>query len=308
MKRAVIDLGTNSVLLLIGQSPEPGTIDVLQQQYKVSRLGEGVFDSGQLSAAAIERTMAVLSLYAREIKTLGVDEVHLLGTAALRRAGNAEQFRDLIRKQLGWELQVISAEQEARFSFLGASETVKERDKIPVVMDVGGGSTEIIYGQDPARLEFVSLALGVVELAEQFQMKDQLDEVDQVNLRKIIRNRLEPVSFLPKIKAGHVLIGVGGTITTLVAFKEHLELYDPGRINGYVLHKNELRELLQSLNCLTSVQRREQPGITQGREDVILYGTLIYLETLDFAGLESMVASDRGLRFGYYKFIEGIEA
>ncbi len=252
--------------------------------------------------------MAVLNLYAREIKTLGVDDVHLLGTAALRRAGNAEQFRDLIRKQLGWELQVISAEQEARFSFLGAGETVKERDKIPVVMDVGGGSTEIIYGQDPARLESVSLALGVVELAEQFQMKDQLDEVDQANLRKIIRNRLEPVSFLPKIKTGHVLIGVGGTITTLVAFKEHLEVYDPGRINGYVLHKNELRELFQSLNRLTSVQRRQQPGISQGREDVILYGTLIYLETLDFAGLESMVASDRGLRFGYYKYIEDTEA
>jgi exopolyphosphatase/guanosine-5'-triphosphate,3'-diphosphate pyrophosphatase len=256
----------------------------------------------------MKRTMAVLDSYAREIKTLGVDQVHLLGTAALRHAGNVEQFRELIRKQLGWELQVISAEQEARFSFLGAGETVKDPHKIPVVMDVGGGSTEIIYGQDPARLEFVSLALGVVELAEQFQMKDQLDEVDQVRLREIIRSRLKSVPFLQKIKAGHVLIGVGGTITALVAFREQLAEYDPERINGYLLQKNELRELFQSLNRLTSAQRREQPGITQGREDVILYGTLVYLEMLDFTGFKSMIASDRGLRFGYFKYIEGTEA
>jgi exopolyphosphatase/guanosine-5'-triphosphate,3'-diphosphate pyrophosphatase len=307
LKRAIIDLGTNSVLLLIGQAPEPGTINVLQQQYMVSRLGERVFDSGQLSAQAMKRTMVVLDIYAREIKMLGVDQVHLLGTAALRQAGNVEQFRDLIRKQLGWELQVISAEQEAHFSFLGAGETVRDPHKIPVVMDVGGGSTEIIYGQDQLRLEFVSLALGVVELAEQFQMKDQLDDADQLKLRGIIRSRLQSVPFLQKIKAGHVLIGVGGTITTLVAVRKRLAEYDPERINGYVLNKNELRELFQSLNRLTSAQRRRQPGITQGREDVILYGTLIFLEMLDFTGFKSVVASDRGLRFGYFKYIEETE-
>ncbi len=253
------------------------------------------------------RTMAVLNLYAQEIKTYKVDEIHLLGTEALRRAGNIEQFRNLIRSQLGWELQVISAEQEARFSFLGARQAVNEQDKIPVVMDVGGGSTEIIYGKDPTRFEFVSLALGVVELAEHFQLKDQLDDIDQHNLRKIIQDRLEQVPFLKRINTDQVLIGVGGTITTLVAFKEHLSVYDPERINGYVFHKNELTELFQSLNRLTLAQRRVQPGIDQGREDIILYGTLIYLEMMDYAGFTRMVASDRGLRFGYFQYIEGTE-
>ena len=316
MKRAIIDLGTNSVLLLIGQSLTPGAIEILQQQYLVSRLGERVFEAGELRMEAMERTLAVLHRYAREIKSYQVQEIHLLGTAALRRAGNVEQFRNLIRSQLGWELQVISAEQEARFSFMGAQQTFNGRDKIPVVMDVGGGSTEIISGRQLNRLEFVSLPLGAVGLAEQFQLKSQLDELEQQEVRKVIHDQLEKVPWLKKINQGtwlkkfksqQVLIGVGGTISTLVAFKEQMTAYDPEQIDGYVLPNEVLTEIFQSLNRLTSAQRLEQVEIIRGREDIILYGILIYLEMMDYTGFKTIVASDRGLRFGYFLYLEGTQ-
>jgi exopolyphosphatase/guanosine-5'-triphosphate,3'-diphosphate pyrophosphatase len=307
MKRAIIDLGTNSILLLIGQSHKPGSLDVLQQRYAVSRLGEQVFESGKLKVEAMERTLEVLQQYAREIQSFQVDEIHLLGTEALRRAGNVGQFRNMIRNRLGWELQVISSEQEARCSFIGAQEASHGRNEISVVMDVGGGSTEIILGQELNLLEFVSLPLGVVELAEQFQLKSQLSQAEQQQVQKIIQNRLEGVAWLKKIKSRPLLIGVGGTITTLVAFKERMTLYNPERINGYILHQEVLAEIFQSLNRLTSAQRLEQPGIIRGREDIILYGILIYLEMMDYCGFKSIIASDRGLRFGYFLYLEGLK-
>jgi exopolyphosphatase/guanosine-5'-triphosphate,3'-diphosphate pyrophosphatase len=308
MKRAVIDLGTNSVLLLIGQSRQAGDIDILLQQYHISRLGERVFETGKLDAKAMERTLAVLHRYAQEIEAHQVDTVHLLGTEALRRAGNAAQFRDMIRGQLGWELQVISAQQEALYSFVGVRETVKNIGQTLVVVDVGGGSTEIIYGQNQTISQSVSLLLGVVELAEQFKMKEQLDNDNQQDLRKIIHAHLEPVSFLKNGTRPRVLIGVGGTITTLVAEREKLSRYDPERINGCVLHKNEIVKIFQSLNRLTLAQRRHLPYMIQGREDVILYGTLIYLEIMDYADFSTILVSDRGLRFGYFRYVEDTQA
>ena len=269
-------------------------------------MGKQVFESGELQPDAMARTMAVLQEYAGEIKQYGVDHVHLIGTEALRQARNNDQFGDLIRRQLGWELKVISGKEEAAYSFSGALDAVDSSNKNIVVMDVGGGSTEIIFGQDQVMGEFVSLPLGVVELAEKFQMKEQLSKQDQVDLRKKIRHQLEKVTFLTKREPEEVLIGVGGTITTIVAIKENLHRYDPEKINGFILDKKEVVEIFESLNRLTLTQRRQIPALVKGREDVILYGTLIYLEMMEYAGFTTIVASDRGLRFGYYKYIEGI--
>jgi len=304
MKRAVIDLGTNSVLLLIGQARKTGKIDVIQQQYLVTRLGERVFETGELSTAAMERTLAVLHHYAEDIKSHAVEKVHVLGTEALRRAGNMEKFRESIRSQLGWELQVIPAEREALYSFMGALQTVNNLDKKLVVMDVGGGSTEIIVGQGKTVTEFVSLPLGAVGLAEQYQLQEQLSETDQQTLREKIRKQLQQVTFLKNIALEKLLLGTGGTITTLAAVRRNIARYDPERINGYVLHQNEIIEMFQSLNRLTLDQRSKLPSMIHGREDVILYGTLIFLEMMVLTGFNSIMVSDRGLRFGYFTYAE----
>jgi exopolyphosphatase/guanosine-5'-triphosphate,3'-diphosphate pyrophosphatase len=305
MKRAIIDLGTNSVLLLIGQSSDSGRIDVLHQRYVVSRLGAHVFEKGDLQPEAMARTLSVLQEFSRDIKNWQVDQVHLIGTEALRRAGNTGFFANLVREQLGWQLQVISGAEEAVYGFTGAVDGLDYENKESAVVDVGGGSTEIIYGRDQAIQDFISLPLGVVELAEKFRMKVQLTEQDRDTIRKKIRTELEQIFFLKKLKTEKVLIGVGGTITTLAAVKENLQRYDPDQIHGYVLDKKSVIEIFESLNRLTLPQRRQIPALVRGREDVILYGTLIYLEVMEFAGFNRVIASDRGLRFGYFKYAEG---
>jgi exopolyphosphatase / guanosine-5'-triphosphate,3'-diphosphate pyrophosphatase len=303
IKRAVIDLGTNSVLLLIGQSTETGEIHVLQQAYRVSRLGERVFDTGELQVQAGKRTLAVLQRYARVIHKHQVQEVHLIGTEALRRAANADRFKETIRKQLGWDLRILSEAAEARFGYLGALDAIDSAGRDLLVADVGGGSTEIGYGQGARMRAHISLPLGAVLLAESLGMKRKLDLQDQRKVRKIIRRELATVRFPDRFRLPVFLIGTGGTITTLAAISKNLKTYSAEKINGYVLNKNEISEIFKSLNRMTLSQRQRLTTLIQGREDVILYGSLIFMELMEVFGLNSIITTDRGLRFGYLRYM-----
>jgi exopolyphosphatase/guanosine-5'-triphosphate,3'-diphosphate pyrophosphatase len=300
--RAVIDIGTNSTLLLIGTLNKYGKVESVLQRFHVTRLGEGVHINGSLTDPAMDRTLKVLDDYDLEIRQQAQITVHAIGTQALRVAANANEFIARVKDRYDWDLQVISGEEEARFSFLGALDAIDAGKSEVIVMDVGGGSTEIISGLNESISGHQSLPLGVVRAGEKLKMKENLDSADCKTLVDWAESCFQQLAFpVPMIAK---LIGVGGTITTLAAIKEAMQTYDPEKINGYILDTDNLWSLFERLNALSIEERRNIPGLVRGREDVIVYGTLLFIAFMDFAGINQIIASDRGLRFGYLKWKE----
>ena len=299
MNKAVIDVGTNSILLLIAKCDQ-GEIHPILQRFNVTRLGENTQSSGVISEQAMERSISVLQNYFSEIDDKAADEVYVLGTESLRKASNSNDFIERIREKFDWNLQIISGEQEAYYSFIGASNTAPEIDNDRLVVDVGGGSTEIILGSENKIQYAKSIATGVVKIAEQFTMQSRLSISEINSLTSFLKGTFSRLS----IPGNATLIGTGGTITTLAAIKEKMTDYDPELINGYSLNLDDLCELFDMLNRLSLDLRRKLPGLVAGREDVIIYGTMIYIVLMRLYNLKTIIASDRGLRFGYLYDLE----
>jgi exopolyphosphatase/guanosine-5'-triphosphate,3'-diphosphate pyrophosphatase len=298
--RAVIDIGTNSTLLLIGRLNNKQNVENILQKFNVTRLGEGVHQKGFLNDMAVKRTMDVLQQYEREIKIQGSMPVHVIGTQALREAKNAHVFREMVKRKFNWDVRVLSGDEEAEYSFFGALDGIQSENSSVIVMDLGGGSTEIIAGDENNVIDHQSMPLGVVRAAEKLGMRANLSNTDSNLILEWSKIIFEQLSITFQV-ADSRFIGVGGTITTLAAIKEKMREYDPDKINGYALSKNDLWTLYDDLNSMTLNVRRTVPGLARGREDVILFGTLIFIAFMDYIRIDHVHASDRGLRFGVLK-------
>jgi exopolyphosphatase/guanosine-5'-triphosphate,3'-diphosphate pyrophosphatase len=302
--KAVIDIGTNSILLLIGQFDKRNKIECIFQKFNVTRLGEGLIKTGILQQNAMKRSLAVLREYAIDIDNFKVENVIAIGTQALRMAQNANQFTEMVRDEFGWDIKIISGEEEAKYSFLGALDAVDVANEPVVVIDVGGGSTEIIFGVSGEIQVKVSLPVGVVRFAENLDMKVKLDEKDRKQITDWAILQFSKITFLDRLKDCKTMIGVGGTVTTLVAIIEKMKIYEPDFVNGYILDKETLWNIFYKLNEKSLTERQEVPGLVKGREDVILYGILIILALMDYVRKNQITASDRGIRFGYLKSLQ----
>ncbi len=302
MIQAVIDIGTNSTLLLIGELGTDGHINSLHQEFTVTRLGENVHGCGLINEKAMQRTLDVLFRYEARSKRLGAEKVHVIGTQALRHAQNSLVFSGILERELGWQLRIISGEEEARYSFSGAMDAISLSGEHVVVMDVGGGSSEVIFGnKEKGIVAHESLPVGVVRLAEKMGMKPNLSRVNRNCIEKEAAKLFCGLSFIDGCLTAEKFIGVGGTVTTLAAVREQMSAYEPSVINGYELTLNDIESLYNRLNALSPEERRKLPGLVPGREDVILFGTLIFATFMNCCGFEKVIASDRGLRFGYLK-------
>ena len=302
--KAVIDIGTNSILLLIGQFGKQNKIECIFQKFNVTRLGEGVIKTGILQQKAIKRSIAVLREYAKDISRFEVENVMVIGTQALRMVQNASEFTEMVRDEFGWIIKIISGEEEAKYSFLGALDAVDVADEPVTVIDVGGGSTEIIFGVMGEIQVTVSLPVGVVRFAENLNMKVKLDEKNRQQITDWATLEFSKITFLDRLINCKTMIGVGGTVTTLVAIVEKMKIYKPDLVNGYVLERDTLWHLFYKLNEKSLIERQEVPGLVKGREDVILYGILIILTLMDYVKINQITASDRGIRFGYLKSLQ----
>ncbi|TFH02462.1 MAG: Ppx/GppA family phosphatase [Calditrichales bacterium] len=300
---AIIDIGTNSTLLLVGQVKDDGEILATDQQFNVTRLGQGAGKGYTIRPEVLDRTIRVLHEYKENLDARNIREVHLLGTEALRIAANTAQVKNRIAAETGWRLQVLEAADEARYSYLGATDTIEDPLAELLVVDAGGGSTELIRGSGEHILSWESIPLGVVKLNEMYGMKENLAGDD---IRKIM-NMIPPYlagKAVSEHPSGNIsMIGVGGTITTLAAVKEKMRRYDPEKINGAILSRDVIERLFGELNGMSLAERSQIPGIVKGRADVILYGTLIFLSLMNYLEINTVVASDRGLRYGYLKWL-----
>jgi exopolyphosphatase/guanosine-5'-triphosphate,3'-diphosphate pyrophosphatase len=294
MRLAAIDIGTNTTLLLLAQATSALDITVLAERAEITRLGRGIGGDGRLGADGIERTLAVLEKYAALARAHGAPIV-AVGTEALRRAPNAADFLTPAARLIG-QVEVIDGEREAALSYgAAASSFPAAAAGTMVVLDIGGGSTEIIRSEAGVIRFRRSLPLGSVRLTEQHVRHDPATDDEVAAIQAEVRHALDGV---PLVGGPPVVVGTAGTVTTLAAMDQRLASYDPALVHGYPLTMAALEDLVRSLRGATQTERERMPGLDPRRADVILAGACVLLEIARRAAVTEVVTSDRGLRWG----------
>lgn len=294
MMRAALDVGTNTVRLLIGEV-RGGRIEPFRYFRRITRLGGGFSPSGGLDPAAVQRTFSALREAASLIADAGVTEARGVGTAVLRAAPDGEAFAAAVRAETGIPLEIIPGEEEARLSAMGVRAVLDPMPERCLIMDVGGGSTEFILWEGEGIRFSRSYPVGVVVLSEACadagEERRRIDEALAAFIRDLRAAGAEIAPPLP-------LVGTAGTVTTLAALKLRMTEYDWRRVNNLVLTAGELDRLAATLEALSVPEREALPGMEEGRGDLILPGLRIVRSVLDLLGGDRLVVSDSGLLEG----------
>ncbi|MBL7685926.1 MAG: Ppx/GppA family phosphatase [Deltaproteobacteria bacterium] len=309
MKFASIDIGSNTLLLLIGIFNQEGEILPLVEKAEIVRLGEGLNETGQLKPEAMERTLNTLLKFTDLCHRNQVEGIACIGTEALRRASNSLEFIHRIQENCGFKVEIITGKKEAELAYLSANLDFSTSDRNLVVLDIGGGSTELIWEKDQhgefTRLQMVSMKMGSVRLTEQFIHEDPISESSFQKLSDYIEERIEKdLSPLSPPEDGFTLVGLAGTVTTLASMDQKLEEYDSKKIQGSVLSLTRLEHLIEELKSKNLEDRKRIIGIEPKRADVLLAGALILRAVMKKLKAIHLVVSDRGIRYGllYQKF------
>lgn len=299
MRIATIDIGTNSVLLLIAETK--GGADALEpvvERATITRLGQGVDHSRRLLPEAAERTLACLADYADTLREHGVTRLEAVGTSAMRDAAGGQEFVARAEQILGVAPRVIDGNEEARLTFAGALSGLAISGPV-TVFDIGGGSTEIVTGEVAAGgrkiLAAVSLNIGSVRLFERHVRSDPPSAQELRNVEADIAQALQEA---PELTAGAALVGVAGTVTQLAALELELPRYDGTRVHGSELSSRSVDRMAAKLAAATLAERRRLPGMDPSRADVLVVGSAIARAVLHWSNASKLVVSDRGVRWG----------
>jgi exopolyphosphatase/guanosine-5'-triphosphate,3'-diphosphate pyrophosphatase len=286
MRCACVDIGTNTTRLLVAER-EDGEVVELERRTTITSLGQGVDATGRLADEAMDRVAEAIAVYREVIDRLCAEQVVAVATSAMRDAENGPAFRDYLKEKYGVDARTISGDEEARLTFLGAT-AGRNDDRETVVIDIGGGSTELIEGG-----ERVSTELGSVRLTERFLESDPPTAGEVEELARAVRSVLEEHDLSPKRG-----IGVAGTVTSLAALDLELVEYDPDRVHRHRLGQDAVRAQLERLAALPLAERREVPGLEPERAPVIVAGAAILLEVMRHLGLPEIEVSERDLLDG----------
>jgi exopolyphosphatase/guanosine-5'-triphosphate,3'-diphosphate pyrophosphatase len=294
---ATIDVGTNTVLLLVAER-RGAVLAPLLERADITRLGRGVDATGRLDPAAIRDTVAVLAEYARAARELGAPVVACVATSAARDAANGAEFFEAARAAAGLTPEVIPGDEEARLVWASAWRDFGRPGEPLAVLDVGGGSTELSFGDGPAPRGRASLQVGAVRLTERHVRGDPPSAEEIQRLRAAAGQAVRPFAAMEGRAPGGRLVGVAGTVTTLAAVAQALPAYDAERVHGSALSLAEIERLAGTLAGLTVRERAALPGMEPKRADVILAGAVIVAEALRATGFDRLTVSDRGVRWG----------
>ncbi|GAU68594.1 putative phosphatase [Streptomyces sp. NBRC 110611] len=306
MKRvAAVDCGTNSIRLLVADvAPSTGELTELDRRMQIVRLGQGVDETGRLAPEALRRTFAACREYAAVIKELGAEKVRFVATSASRDAENREEFTRGVLDILGVEPEVISGDQEAEFSFTGATKELAGRDlaKPYLVVDIGGGSTEFVVG-DKQVVAAQSVDIGCVRMTERHLVQDGsvVDPPGEAQIQAIrddIVRALDLVAQRVPITEAGTLVGLAGSVTTVAAIALGLEEYDSAAIHHARIPYEQVSEITTRLLHSTHAERAAIPAIHPGRVDVIASGALILATVMERIGAREVVVSEHDILDG----------
>jgi len=294
VRLATIDIGTNTTLLLVAEA-DGSDVRVLAERAEITRLGRGIGANGELERPGIERTLAVLTRYAAVAAEHGAT-LFPVGTEALRRAPNAREFLVRAAAILGTPVEVIDGDREAALSFLAAARSFREvATGTAMVVDIGGGSTEIIVAR-AGGIEFRrSLPIGSVCLTERHIASDPATAVEVAGVEAEIAHHLAQVPFPSPPLA---LVGTAGTVTSLAAMSLGLASYDPVLVHGHRLRLDALAAQIARLRASAQAEREQMAGLDPKRADVILAGALVLRSIAGAARAPEVLVSDRGIRWG----------
>jgi exopolyphosphatase/guanosine-5'-triphosphate,3'-diphosphate pyrophosphatase len=300
---ATIDIGSNTILLLIGRVSVQGVFEVVFDGGETTRLGRGLQKGKKLDPVSVQKSIEVLKRFVSLCYGEGVTEIACVGTNALRTAADADQFIHQVQKECGIIPRVIDETEEAMLSYI----SVQQDPLMPpdaVVMDVGGGSTEYIFHRKEGsadQLCTISLSLGAVDLTEKFLLADPPSHKEVQNLRKEIGKTLYGIPS----PLGGALVGIGGTAVTLGSMHLGLDAFDREKIHGLLLTINELRAQVKELEDRNLTARKEIKGLSPDRADIILAGAILILYSMERLKKDTLNISSHGLRYGlfYQEFI-----
>jgi exopolyphosphatase/guanosine-5'-triphosphate,3'-diphosphate pyrophosphatase len=294
---ASLDLGTNSTRVLVAR-PTDGGLDVLDRRNTITRLGQGVGASGRLAPEAIERTLDCLRAYHEILDRHGVERVRVAATSASRDAANRDEFLDAVEELIGTRPELLSGDEEGRLSFRGATGELDPATGPFLVVDIGGGSTELIVGTD--RVEGVmSVDIGCVRLTEKFLLHDPPQPEELTACISLSETYLDDVvRDIPAVAEARTLVGLAGTITTVAAVEIGLETYDRDRIHHFHLTHDAAEDVFRTLATESRADRIHNPGLEEARADVIVAGCCVLVAVFRHFGFDEMIVSEADILDG----------
>jgi exopolyphosphatase/guanosine-5'-triphosphate,3'-diphosphate pyrophosphatase len=293
---AGIDCGTNSIRLLIADVARSGLTDVVREM-RIVRLGQGVDRTGRLAPEALERTRVALADYAATIRRHEAERVRMVATSATRDADNREEFTAMVRAELGVDPEVISGQQEAALTFAGAASALAAVTDPLLVVDIGGGSTELVRGAD-GTLRAHSMDVGCVRMTER-HLRDDPPTAEQIAATvDDVRAATDHARVDVPLDGPLTFVGVAGTVTTVAAIALGLERYDPEVIHGSTITGAQIKDVTERLLRMTHTERAALPVMHPGRVDVIGGGALVLRTLVEETGVDAVVASEHDILDG----------
>ncbi len=297
MRLATIDIGTNTVLLLVAEVDDSGIITPLAFEQRIPRLGRDVDRSGAIQIAAFDKIAWILNEYKNLAKQLRAERIIACGTSAVRDASNNKEFLSYVKSVTGIDVEVLSGEAEALWTYRGAISGFSGFALRAVVVDIGGGSTEIsFYPSMDSQLKRNSFQIGSLRITERYfghspPTPEQMDEA-----AVFVRNGLYPLREYDF--SNFTFVAVAGTATTLACLDQHLMDFDVAMVSGYAMGRKSVGKWLGKLSAMTATEIRSLSNATEGREDILTAGVLVLYELMTQHHLESVLVSERGLRYG----------
>jgi exopolyphosphatase/guanosine-5'-triphosphate,3'-diphosphate pyrophosphatase len=287
-KIGVIDIGTNSMRMLISQI-EGNRIINSYKTMQITRLGQGI-NEGEILPSALERNLKALKLFKEQAEEEQAEEILVFGTSALRDAWNSKDFIQRVKNELGITIEILSGKQEAEIGFMGA---IYELSQDALIIDIGGGSTEFIIGdKDYGILDMISIDIGALRITEAYIKNDPIKIEEVSAIKEAVQDMVRKISPKFSPQGSQDIIGIGGTITTLSAIKQDMEVYNSERIHHSKLSKQDVRDILNRLRSLNLDERKKVKGLQPGRADIIIAGTIILKSIMEILEIDNIIVSD----------------
>jgi exopolyphosphatase/guanosine-5'-triphosphate,3'-diphosphate pyrophosphatase len=292
----IIDIGSNSIRLVLFETGTKGNFQIVNDLKESVRLEEGMLDDLNISEAKMEQAIDVLQMFKNMCVANEVEEIIAFGTQATRMANNRNVFLERVLESTGIKIQVLSGEEEAYFDYVAVVRSMRIDDCL--IMDMGGGSTELVWCKNNELLHSISLPIGTINLTRKFKLDDNVGDEQLKSLRKYLQQQLDQVPWLKEVTA-QTLIGIGGSIRNIGKIDRRRRNYPLDINHNYIMDKQDVKSLADELAEVDLKGRKEVKGLAGDRADIIVAPAQTFAYVLDYCCLDTLIVSGNGLREGY---------